>query len=133
MATFGRRNVQVAFYQDTPSMALFYCEVDEDGNTVNLFINPLPLWDENCIRFPLVVALARKMLAIPVTSAQAERLFSKTGQSVTNRRSSLGTDNIELLLFVRTVWPVAESKSNEDRKTPANNGAEIICIEYGNR
>ena len=82
-------------------MALYHLQVDEDGNKVGVFNDPLPWWKENCNRFPLVAALARQMLATPATSAQSERLFSKAGQIVTDRRSSLGSDSVELLLFFK--------------------------------
>ena len=77
--------------------------------------DPLPWWRDNCVNFPMVAALARKVLAIPATSAQSERLFSKAGQVVTNRRSSLGSENVELLLFLRTMWPVITATENNDR------------------
>ena len=99
-------------------MALYHVQVDEDGNKVNVFNGPLSWWKENCNRFPMVAALARQMLAIPATSAQSERLFSKAGQIVTDRRSSLGSDNVGLLLFLRTVWPVVESKPKEVHTKP---------------
>lgn len=95
-------------------MPLYHSKTDTQGNEVNVFNNPLPWWKENSYRFPLVAALARQMLAIPATSAQSERLFSKAGQIVTDRRSSLGSDNVELLLFFSTVWPVVEAKNKEE-------------------
>ena len=99
-------------------MALYHLQVDEDGNKVSVFNDPLPWWKGNYNRFPLVAALARQMLAIPATSAQSERLFSKAGQIVTDRRSSLGSDSVELLLFLCTVWPVVESKPKEVHTKP---------------
>jgi len=43
----SRGKFQVALYQDTPFMALFQPEVDEDGNMFDLFNDPLPWWKKN--------------------------------------------------------------------------------------
>jgi len=45
-----------------------------------------------------------------------ERLFSKAGQIVADRQVVLESDNVERLLFLRTVWPVVESMSKENEK-----------------
>lgn len=103
---------------NTPSMVVFHCDVG-DRKTVNVFNDPLPRWKEKYKRFPLVVALALKMLAIPATSPQSERLFSKASQTVTNLQSFLGSDNVELSLFSRTVWP----RSRTMMKRPLIGGA----------
>lgn len=42
-----------------------------------------------------------RMLAVPAIQAQTERLFSSAGKLVTTRRSSLTSDNVELLVFLR--------------------------------
>lgn len=116
----GRQKIQLTLYGYTPSMALFHRGVDENGNTVNAFNDPLLWLKENFKLFLLVAALARLMLSIPATPAQSERLFSKTGKIVTDGRSSLRSDNEEIMLFSRTVWPVVESMSMGVREKPAN-------------
>ena len=63
----------------------------------------------------MVAALARKVLAIPATSAKSERLFSKTGLIATNQQASLGSENVVLFLLLRTVWPVITAIENNDK------------------
>ncbi|CAN0434474.1 unnamed protein product, partial [Laminaria digitata] len=40
--------------------------------------------------------LARRVLAIPATQAESERLFSCAGNIVTNIRNGLAPENVEL-------------------------------------
>ena len=52
--------------------------------------------------FPWLGVLARRVLAIPATSAAPERLFSTVGNVMTKKRSRLTCHNMEEL-----VYPVA--------------------------
>jgi len=49
--------------------------------------------------------LARRVLAIPATSAAPERLFSTAGNVMTKKRSRLTCDNMEELVYLHEVLP----------------------------
>ena len=54
--------------------------------------DPLLWWKRNQGCFPVLAVVARQVLAIPATSASAERLFSLAGHVLSKTRNSLGTD-----------------------------------------
>ena len=58
-----------------------------------------------CVSFPLVgcLVLARRVLAIPTTSAAPERLFSTAGNAITKTRSRLTCDNMEEFVYLHDV------------------------------
>ena len=62
--------------------------------------NPLQWWRYNGARFPNLMVLAQKYLAIPGSSVPSERLFSKAGELISERRSKLKPKNIDMLLFL---------------------------------
>ena len=64
--------------------------------------NPLDWWKLNSGHFPLLSCMARKLLAIPATSAPSERVFSAAGHIVNKRRASLSSENVEMLVFLAT-------------------------------
>ena len=55
---------------------------------------------------PWLGSLARRVLAIPATSAAPERLFSASGNTMTKKRTRLTCDNLEELVFLHETWPV---------------------------
>ena len=63
-------------------------------------VDPLSWWALNETRFPQVAALARKILAVPATSAPTERLFSHAGLTIANDRARLLPENVELLTYL---------------------------------
>ena len=67
--------------------------------------DPLQWWKVDCHRFPVKADVSRRLLAIPTTSPQSERLFSEAGQIDVKRRSCLASGNVELLLSLHMVWP----------------------------
>jgi len=69
--------------------------------------DPLQWWKIHEIKFPYHAALARKLLAIPATSAPAERLFSAAGHTLSSDRSRLTPDIAEAILFTRGVWDLS--------------------------
>ena len=62
--------------------------------------DPLAWWKANEKRFNLLSQLAKKYLCIPGTSVPSERLFSKAGELVSNRRSRLKAKNVDMMLFL---------------------------------
>jgi len=68
--------------------------------------NPLDEWRRGTEHlFPWLGVLARRVLAIPATSAAPERLFSTAGNVMTEKRSRLTCDNMEELVCLHEVWP----------------------------
>jgi zinc finger BED domain-containing protein 1 (E3 SUMO-protein ligase ZBED1) len=61
---------------------------------------PFQWWAENKTRFPSLALLAQKLLCIPATSVPSERLFSKAGDVITKKRSSLAPKKAEMVIFL---------------------------------
>ena len=59
-------------------------------NAINRKRDPVTWWNAEGIRnFPKLFTMATKYLSIPATSVPSERLFSKTGQILSDRRTRL--------------------------------------------
>ena len=74
-----------------------YCEeglVPEDSDI-------LEYWKTNRKKFPLLGRLARKFLCIPASSATSEQVFSRAGNAVSEQRTNLSIDNIEMLVYMK--------------------------------
>lgn len=78
-------------------------------------VDILGYWNENRDKLPGLGRLARKILAIPASSATSERVFSTAGNICVPRRTSLSVANIEMLVYMKEnmrefnkldiVWP----------------------------
>jgi hypothetical protein len=62
--------------------------------------SPFDWWKRNCTKYPNVSKLAQTYLSIPATSVSSERLFSKAGLVITQRRSCLEPNFAEQLVFL---------------------------------
>lgn len=62
--------------------------------------DPLAWWKEHSVLFPKLSDLAKKFLCVPASSVPSERLFSKAGELVSQRRSCLKDTNINMILFL---------------------------------
>ena len=62
--------------------------------------SPAEYWKSNETRFPHLSQLYAKYATAPVTSAEAERLFSIAGIIVTDLRNSLSDESVKKLLFL---------------------------------
>ena len=65
--------------------------------------NPLHYWKEKKVTWPLLAYLARKYLAPPCTAVPSEILFSIAGNIVTDRRTWLDVEKVEMLLFLNKI------------------------------
>jgi hypothetical protein len=68
--------------------------------------NPLVWWKTYAATFPYLAQVARRYLAMPVTSAPVERLFSVVGQLVTATRNRLHPETVTLLVFLHEDLPL---------------------------
>lgn len=62
--------------------------------------NPLVWWAERKKVYPRLYILVKRRLCIIATSVPCERIFSKAGQVVTEKRSQLSTSKISQILFL---------------------------------
>ena len=78
----------------------------------------LEFWcgQESCL--PLLASLAKDILAVQMTSASSERVFSEGGHVVTKQRTLLNPDNAEMHIF---------SHDNYDQLEPFVRTFRTIC------
>ena len=62
----------------------------------------LAWWRENKDRFPALSKLARFIHSIPASSAPSERAFSVCGRILEERRTRLGSESINNILFINS-------------------------------
>jgi hypothetical protein len=79
--------------------------------------DPLEWWRTRKNTYPLLATLARRVLAVPATSASAERLFSKAGLTLTDKRNRLSGDSVELLVWLREAWQPLEDYENKIKRS----------------
>lgn len=77
---------EVTRYQREPS-----CSAEE---------SPLQWWKDHKVEYPILAKLACRYLAIPATSAPCERVFSASGNIITEKRSRLDSETAQQLLFI---------------------------------
>lgn len=61
---------------------------------------PLKYWQARAILYPELSSLAEKYLSVMATSVPSERTFSKSGQILSERRSSIQPKRMEKILFL---------------------------------
>ena len=62
--------------------------------------NPLVWWKMQARVMPEMYRLAKKYLCCPATSAPSERVFSKAGELISQRRANISDENIQMVLFL---------------------------------
>ena len=67
---------------------------------VPLSENPLLWWKQNELRYPLLANVAKYHLCIPDTSVPSERVFSKAGHVVNDRRASIKPKHVDYLVVL---------------------------------
>lgn len=64
--------------------------------------DPLLWWEKHENAFPLLGKVAKRYLGTVATSVPAERLFSKAGETISQKRNWLKAENVNMLLFLNT-------------------------------
>lgn len=62
--------------------------------------NCLSWWSSECSRYPVLAKLAKKYLCICASSSASERLFSVSGNVVTDKRTCLRHEKVNMLVFL---------------------------------
>ena len=63
--------------------------------------NPLTWWKSHEHVFPLLANLATSLLCIPSTSVPSERVFSAADDTVTQQRSLIKPEHVDMLVFLK--------------------------------
>ena len=93
---------------------LSYC--DESG----VVQNPLDWWRSHEKLYPCLSRYARRVLAIPATSAPSERVFSVAGQTATKKRNRLTGHAVTLLVWLKGAWDAVDEFLMEQREVPSS-------------
>lgn len=62
--------------------------------------NPLKWWKDNRNVYPCLFEFMKKRLCVLATSVPCERIFSKAGQTISEKRSRLSSKNFEKMIFL---------------------------------
>ncbi len=93
----NRVDAELLLYKREPHLPL----KKDDGS----FNNPLDWWRLKEQQYPLIATIARRVLAIPATSAPSERVFSVAGITIAKERSRLDPENAGELIFLHDTTP----------------------------
>lgn len=73
------------------------------NGVISLDSNPLEWWQKHEQIYPTLAKIARRFLGVVATSVPSERLFSKSGNMVTEKRNRLSGEKLEKMLFLQSV------------------------------
>jgi len=66
----------------------------------------LSYWNQTQKKLPTMSAVACKFLGVTATSVASERVFSKTGYIVSDRRALLKPSKVQQLTFLNCNWDI---------------------------
>ncbi len=92
-----------------------------------LLFSVLDYWAKLQHRFPNLHSLARKVLAIPASNTEVERLFSCSKLTVTDYRTRLGAEKVNKLTFLRK--NLHSLKQLDEKIKVAENGRKRKSID----
>jgi len=89
--------------QNNPSVASII-ELDKylSENLLNRQQDPLKWWSDRKLLYPRLYEMVKRRLCVPATSVPSERVFSKAGMVLNNKRTRLTTDKVEKIIFIQS-------------------------------
>ncbi|XP_011407706.1 PREDICTED: zinc finger BED domain-containing protein 4-like [Amphimedon queenslandica] len=105
-ASFDRKVCQASSHRTDSTDSFIEVKRYFEAKVIARKDNPLLWWKENGHQFPHVMKVAKKYLAIPRSSVPSERLFSKAGELISQRRSQLKPKNVDMILFLNKNLPL---------------------------
>ncbi|CAF0877146.1 unnamed protein product [Rotaria sordida] len=83
----------------------------------------LHFWLQQKVKFPILFSMVQDFYAVPALNTSIERLFSSSKNTVTDKRSSLGAEKINKLLFLQKNLTLL--KSFDKKKSIEGNTDEV--------
>ena len=102
---FDEKVVTLVTAQNPASAAILELRRYNDEGILARTEDPISWWRERSSVYPTLVRLMKKRLCIVATSVPCERIFSKTGQTITDRRSRLKPVNVQKVTFLNVNLP----------------------------
>lgn len=99
-AHFDEKVAQSHEIQSTTTSAIIMVKQYLESSLINRNEDPLNYWREHAKIFPRLYTLAKKYLAIPATSVPSERLFSKAGYVLGDRRNRMDSQKLDQIMFL---------------------------------
>lgn len=90
--------------------------------------DPLYFWTKYQQQFPILALVARRVLAVPATSASTERLFSASGRVCTFDRARLKPANVDILSTLH-VWEKSSLEEDARRKKRQIANDKFCCLK----
>ena len=63
-------------------------------------LDVLQWWKLHENQLPMMAKLAKHILCVPATSTPSERMFSKAGNLITEKRANLNPKKVDMMLFL---------------------------------
>lgn len=76
----------------------------------------LKWWKLNARKYPKLAAAARRLLAIPATSAPCERLFSQASLTVSDHRANLSCNLVQSLVLLKSWYNYRKRNTSTSAK-----------------
>jgi hypothetical protein len=88
-------------------------------------------WKRQKVLFPVLYSIARDILIIPATNTAVERLFSASGNTITDTRTRLSAEKVDKLMFIKKNLLILKKIFVKDQKlnhldTHADDDAPVI-------
>ncbi len=88
-------------------------------------------WKRQKVLFPVLYSIARDILIIPATNTAVERLFSASGNTITDTRTRLSAEKVDKLMFIKKNLLILKKIFVKDQKlnhldTHADDDATVI-------
>lgn len=93
--------LEIARFRALPSEELF-----DEYDKLNFDV--ISWWKCHHYEFPLLAPVARRLLAIPISAAESERVFSVSENILGKKRTSVKGERLSNLVFLRDVWDLME-------------------------
>ena len=94
------------------------------------YSDPLEFWTDYHSKFPILSRIARVILSISPTSADVERLFSRSGRTATDSRSILFPDHVNELVTLHYWLRETEERLHNLTDQSAMPYAKAKAVEF---
>jgi len=102
---FDEKVVNLISTQNPATAAILELRRYTDDGILARTEDPLVWWRERSSVYPTLAGIVKKRLCIVATSVPCDRIFSKTGQTITDRRSRLKPSEVQEITFLNANLP----------------------------